>query len=172
LVTDGHHNRVLRVTLDGGVSEFITFGNIVPTGLAVHGRKIYLAQAGPVPHEPQTGKVVSIDAKSLGVTAVASGARLNVDVEFGLGRTLYALSQGDFPEGAPDGSPALPETGALLRVNEDGTMTVIVVDGLNQPTSLEFIGNTAYVVTLGGEVWRIDNVSHPPYGASRRTGPR
>jgi len=82
LVTDGHHNRVLRVTLDGVVSEFITFGNIVPTGLAVHGKTVYVAQAGPVPHEPQTGKVVSIDAKSIKVTEVASGARLNPSLSF------------------------------------------------------------------------------------------
>jgi hypothetical protein len=43
----------------------------------------------------------------------------------------------------------------------------VVVDGLNQPTSLEIIGNTAYVVTLGGQIWRIDNISKPPYGESR-----
>ena len=43
-------------------------------------------------------------------------------------------------------------------VNENGTFRV-VVDGLNQPTSLEFIGDSAYVVTLGGEIWRIDGVS-------------
>ena len=30
--------------------------------------------------------------------------------------------------------------------------------GLNQPTSLEFIGNTACVVTLGGEIWKTDGV--------------
>ena len=27
---------------------------------------------------------------------------------------------------------------------------------LNRPTSLEIIGKTAYVVTLGGEIWTID----------------
>lgn len=32
------------------------------------------------------------------------------------------------------------------------------------PTSMEFLGNTAYVVTLTGEIWKIDNVSEPPYG--------
>src|SRR5688500_15925874 len=37
LVTDGHHNRVLRVTLDGEVSELIALGNVVPTGLTVAG---------------------------------------------------------------------------------------------------------------------------------------
>src|SRR5262245_58020714 len=35
LVTDGHHNRVLRVTVDGQISELATFDNIVPTGLAL-----------------------------------------------------------------------------------------------------------------------------------------
>jgi hypothetical protein len=24
--------------------------------------------------------------------------------------------------------------------------------------------NTAYVVTLGGEVWRVDNIAGPPFG--------
>jgi hypothetical protein len=46
------------------------------------------------------------------------------------------------------------------------TFTVLV-DGLDRPTSLEFIGNTAYVVTLTGEIWKIDDVSGPPFGASR-----
>jgi hypothetical protein len=44
-----------------------------------------------------------------------------------------------------------------VKVNRDGHFTV-VIDGLNQPTSLEFIGKTAYVVTLGGEIWKIKGV--------------
>ena len=52
-------------------------------------------------------------------------------------------------------------------MNDDGTLTV-VVDGLNQPTSVDFIGNTAYVVNLAGEVWKIENVGSPPFGASAR----
>jgi hypothetical protein len=54
----------------------------------------------------------------------------------------------------------------LVAVEGDGTFGV-VTDGLNQPTSLEFIRNTAYVTTLTGEIWRIANVSCPPYGVSR-----
>jgi hypothetical protein len=54
----------------------------------------------------------------------------------------------------------VPYTGALVKVNGDGTFTAIM-DGLDRPTSLEFIGNTAYFVTLTGEVWRIDGVSCP-----------
>jgi hypothetical protein len=42
----------------------------------------------------------------------------------------------------------------------------VVVDGLNQPTALEFLGDSAYVVTYGGEIWRIDGVSGPQSGAS------
>jgi len=165
LVTDGHHNRVLRVTRDGEVTEFGVFDNIVPTGLAVSGKTVYMAEAGPVPHEPEDGKVVSFGPKSPTVTEIASGAPLLVDVEFGRGRSLYALSQGVFGGGSA-GAPALPNTGGLVRVNGNGTFTV-VADGVDRPTSLEFIGNTAYVVTLGGEIWRFDSVSDPPSGRSR-----
>ena len=166
LVTDGHHNRVLRVTLDGQVSELIAFGNTVPTGLAISGNTIYMAEAGPVPHLPQDGNIVAFGPNSSSATRVASGARLLVDVEFGRGRTLYALSQGFFMPGNPEGSPAEPNTGALLEVNSDGTFTTLF-EPLDRPTSLEVIGNTAYVVTIAGEIWKIDDVSAPPFGKSR-----
>jgi hypothetical protein len=166
LVTDGHHNRVLQLSLDGTIRELITFGNLVPTGLAVSGNTIYLAQAGPIPHLPQDGKVVTFGPTAAGATTIASGASLLVDVELGRGRTLFALSQGPGVPGAPDGSPAQPNTGALLRVNDDGTLTVLAA-GIDRPTALEIIGNTAYVVTLTGEVWRIDDLAAPPYGSAR-----
>ena len=161
LVADGHHNRVLHVTCDGEITEFKTFGNIVPTGLALWGNTVYMAQAGPVPHLPEDGKVVSFGPNSPTVTSVASGARLVVDVEFNRGRTLFALSQGIW-DGVEEGSPAEPNTGALVRVNEDGTFTVIT-DGLDRPTSLEFIHNTAYIVTLTGEIWTIEDVACPSF---------
>ena len=162
LVTDGHHNRVLQVTLDGEITELIAFGNVAPTGLAVSGDSIYVAQAGPIPHLPEDGRVVVFGPKSPTATEVAAGARLAVDVEFGPGRTLFALSQG-FWDGPFEGTPALPNTGALMRVNGDGALTT-VVGVLDRPTSVEIIGNTAYVVTLTGEIWKIDDVSGPPYG--------
>jgi hypothetical protein len=37
----------------------------------------------------------------------------------------------------------------------------------NQPTSLEFIGDTPYVVSLAGEIWRIDGV---PDGSDESDG--
>jgi hypothetical protein len=57
LVTDGHLNRVLRVTLDGEITVLIAFDNIVPTGLAVRGNAVYMAEAGPVPTCPRTARL-------------------------------------------------------------------------------------------------------------------
>ena len=158
LVTDGHHNRVLSVTLDGAISQVIAFDNIVPTGLQIRGNTAYMAEAGPSPHLPEDGKIVSFQPGSNSVTQVASGGRLLVDVEFGPRHDLFALAQGEFPAGDPPGSPANPNTGELLRVDGQGGFDV-VAEGLNQPTSLEFIGKTAYIVTLGGEIWKIDDVT-------------
>jgi hypothetical protein len=166
LVTDGHHNRVLHVTRDGKISEFLALDNVVPTGLALSGANLYLSLAGPVPHEPEDGRIVAFAPRSSVVAEVAAGAPLLVDVEFGRGRTLFALSQGVFRAGDPPGAPALPNTGALVQA--DGHRGFVEIVGeLNLPTSLEVIGDTAFVVTLTGEVWRIDGVSNPPHGRRR-----
>ncbi len=157
LVTDGHHNRVLRVTRDGDVSELITFGNIVPTGLAIVGGLVFMAEAGPVPHLPETGKVIAFGPWQHFVWEVASGAPLLVDVELSRGFELFALSQGTW-DGVAEGTPALPFTGSLVRATLAGELQV-VADGLNIPTSFEVIGDTAYVVSLVGEIWRIDQIS-------------
>ena len=155
LVTDGHHNRVLRVGLDGSISEFRTFGDIVPTGLALRHGQVYMAEAGPIPHLPANGKIVSFGATSP-VKEVAAGGPLMVDVEFGRGHSLYGLAQGHWSDTDP-GTPADPDTGQLLLANCDGTFT-LVADKLDRPTSLELIGDDAYVVTLDGEVWKIADV--------------
>jgi hypothetical protein len=160
LVTDAHLNRVLRVALDGEISVFIAFDNIVPTGLEVRGNTVYMDEAGADPHVPQDGKVVSFGPRSPTATEVASGNPFLLDVEFDGGGRLYALSHGTV-DPLRDPSNAQPNTGALVKVNEDGTFTVIT-DGLDRPTSLEFIGNTAYFVTLTGQIWKIDGVSCQP----------
>jgi hypothetical protein len=158
LVTDGHLNRMLRVTRDGDISVLRAFENVVPVGLETWGNRIFMAEAGPLPHLPADGKIVSFTPRSSTVTEVAAGGPLLVDVERGRGARLYGLAQGIWPLGGPEGSPAMPNTGQLLRVKGDGTFTVIA-GGLNQPTSLEIIKNTAYIVTLGGEIWKIDDIS-------------
>ena len=102
-------------------------------------------------------------------TELAADAPLLVDVEFWRGRSLFALAQGYFPknpDGSPapgDGSPALPNTGQLVKVNLDGTLTVISEE-LKQPTSKEIIQNSAYIFTFGGEIWKIDNIESAHFG--------
>ncbi len=157
LVTDGHLNRVLRVTLDGDITVLRAFDNIVPTGLEQLHHRVVMSEAGPVPHLPRDGKVVSFRPTSKSVHEVASGGRLLVDVEQCSGGSLYALAQGIFPEGSDPGTPALPDTGKLLEVNRNGTFTV-VARGLDRPTSLDFIDDNAYIATLTGQVWKVDDV--------------
>lgn len=156
LVTDGHHNRVLRVSLDGSVSEFIAFENVVPTGLEVHGKTVFMAELGPEPYEPEDGRVIAFEPKSLAPWDVASGARMVVDVERGPANTLFALGQGVWA-GGPPGSPAIPYTGTLVKANEDGSFTELV-NGLNLPTSMEIVGRTAFIVNLPGEIWVVDDL--------------
>jgi hypothetical protein len=162
LVTDGHHNRVLHVTLDGAISEFKAFDNIVPTGLDVSGRTVVMAQAGAVPHLPEDGRVVSFGPGPDPAVQIGAGAPLLVDVQFGRGRTLFALAQGTW-DGVAPGSPALPNTGSLVRVNGDGSFTVVAA-GLDRPISMQVIGTTAYVVTLTGEIVGIEDIAGPPFG--------
>lgn len=163
VVTDGHHNRVLYARLDGTITELATFTDVVPTGVEVGGNQIYVSLAGPIPHDPQDAKVVSISRSK--VQPIASGQGVDgpglaVDVEQGAGNELYALLQGVWdlpimPEN--EGRPASPDTGAIVRIRHDGTFA-LVVDHLDRPTSMELVGHDAYVVTLGGTVLRIDGV--------------
>jgi len=94
---------------------------------------------------------------------VASGYSLLVDVDVGRCGAVYALSQGDSPADVPAGAPALPNSGELLRVNDNGTFSV-VADALNLPTSVDVVKDTAFIVALGGEVWKVTGVSGHDHG--------
>ncbi len=163
LVSDGHHNRVLRVSRGGHIRTLRAFGNVVPTGLDVHGRTVYLAEGGPIPHRPEDGTVVRF-APGSSTDEVASGAPLLVDVERSRSRRVYALSQGVWdlpPTPENEGKPASPVTGRLLVVDRHGGL-VSLVEGLDRPTSFEVVGRTAFVVTLTGKVLRIDRLRCRP----------
>ena len=162
LVTDGHHNRVLRVDRHGAISPVVTLLDVVPTGLERVGKRIFFTELGPIPHHPETGKVFELHPRSGAATELASGASMLLDVEQGPGGKLYALSQGQW-DGVGEGSPAFPDTGRLVVVHRDGSLRP-VVDGsgteivLDRPTSMEIVGHTAYVVSFAGNVVRIDNL--------------
>ncbi len=165
LVTDGHLNRVLHVTRGGEISVFREFDNTVPTGLEVRGNTVYMAEAGAAPHSPEDGRILALGPNGASASVVAAGAPLLVDVKFGRGTALFGLAQGEWDEQFP-GSPAAANTGSLVRVSEGGIFSV-VADGLNIPTSFQIIGNTAYVVTLTGEIWTVANIAAPPFVTAR-----
>ena len=153
VVSDGNHNRLLRVDRHGDVSVLEAFENIVPTGLALGRGKVYLAQAGPAPHDPSTGKVVSVGLRHHwdDTETVASGVGYLVDVELRKHR-VYALSIG-LPT---EQDVALPNTGSIVKATRNGGFTT-VVDELNLPTSIHFTWDGAIlVVTLTGEVYRVE----------------
>ncbi len=161
LVTDGHHNRVLRVTRNGSIHEIAAFGNVVPAGLEVTRHRIYVSQLGPNPHNPQDGKVIALH-RNPSPSEVASGASMLVDVEAGPHGRLYALSQGQW-DGVGEGTPALPNTGRLVIVKRDGSLSPVVDRHgrelvFDRPTSMEFVGDTAYVVSIEGKVSTVDNL--------------
>ena len=160
LVTDGHHNRIVKATYSGEVTEIEQFANTVPTGLAARGPRMYMAEAGPVPHLPETGRVLTFKARDAAPRLVASGASLLVDVEVGP-CGLYALSQGDSPGMVDPGAPALPDSGELLAVGRDGALRVVAED-LDLPASVAFARNDAYVTTLNGEVWKVAATTQSP----------
>jgi hypothetical protein len=164
LVTDGHHNRIYRVGLDGRVAQLLQFGDVVPTGLDVRGSTLYLASAGQIVNDEEIGAVLAVRRKASAATEVAAGLPLIVDVERGRGSALYAISQGTLPAGGTPATPAEPNTGSLVRV-DDGALTELV-GALDRPTSLEIVGTTAYVVTLTGDVLRIDDISSAPHGSA------
>ena len=161
LVTDGHHNRVLWVSVHGSIHEVATFGNVVPTGLETVAGFVFVTQMGPIPHVPENGKVMVL-APGRKALEVASGASMLIDVEQGPRGRLYGVSQGQW-DGVGEGSRAQPNTGRLVVVGRHGELTP-VVDGrgqelvLDRPTSLEFVGNTAYVVSVTGDVYRVEGL--------------
>ena len=161
LVTDRHHNRVLWVDRHGSIHELATFGNVVPTGLETAFGRVFVTQMGPIPHLPEDGNVVAL-RRGREPREVAGGASMLIDVERGPHGKLYALSQGQW-DGIGEGSRALPDTGRLLVVGRHGELTPVVDrDGqelvLDRPTSVEFVGDRAYVVSVTGDVYRVDGL--------------
>jgi hypothetical protein len=161
LVTDGHHNRVLWVSRHGSIHELATFGNVVPTGLETAFGHVFVSQLGPIPHRPEDGKVVAL-RPGREPREVASGASMLIDVEWGPHGKLYGLSQGQW-DGVGEGSRAHPDTGRLVVVGRHGDLKPVVDRRgrelvLDRPTSVEFVGDTAYVVSVTGVVYRVDGL--------------
>ena len=152
---------MLWVDRQGSIQELATFGNVVPTGLDTAFGRVFVTQMGPIPHRPEDGKVVAVPSGGE-PRELATGASMLIDVEWGPHGNLYGLAQGQW-DGVGEGSRAKPDTGRLVVVGRDGDLAP-VVDGrgqelvLDRPTSVEFVGATAYVVSVTGDVYRVDGL--------------
>lgn len=158
IVTDGNFNRILRVSNTGTISILHAFDNVVPTGIEAGSTgPILMTQFSSFPHTADKSFVVSVAMPSGTVATVAGGFAQLIDVENGPGGT-YVLQFGS-TDTSPDGDPF---SGKILTLS--GSTLSPLVTGFMLPTSLDFSGDTAYVTTLLGEVWQIENFStvEPP----------
>ena len=154
VVSDGNYNRLLSITTSGGITLLAEFDNVVPTGLATSASGPVLnTWFSPAPHNPEDSFVQQIGVPTGAITTRAGGYAQMIDVEFGPGGNTYVLQFGDqsFDENAP------PPPGRLLLLQ--GGELLPVVEGLLLATSVSFVGDTAYVTSLTGEVWEIPGVS-------------
>ena len=166
-VSDGNHNRLLRVTTGGTVEDVTEFPNHpVSTGIAsTDTGPFYVSYLGKGPFLPQDGKVVAVDSASGAITEVASGEPMITDVQAGPDGQLYALQFND-PEDAGEAFFA-PGTGKVLTVNDDGTMSPLIT-GLSFATFMEFDGDTLYIanggITPAGSIIKVEDFSsvQPP----------
>ena len=168
VVSDAHHGRLLQVEPSGAVAELLAFESTdaVPTGLAVIDGDLSVATAGPIPHLPETSIIRSVkgdDASSaIGRwdDTYTGDVGLIVDIEPGPGGSMYGLLQGHWgldPGPENEGLPASENTGVIVQVDDNGEFR-IVVDGLNQPTSLAISGDMGYVVTNVGTIVEIEGL--------------
>ena len=163
LVTDGHHNRVLDVSTNGGIRELVAFGNAVPDrprparirgwpGDMASPTGSWWPRQVPFRMIRLTGESSTFGPRSNTAEEVAEGASILIDVEVcDAGDGIYAISNGTY-SGDPEGSPGLPDTGSLVKANRDGGFD-LVEGAPDRPTSLELIDSKAYVVTYDGEIW-------------------
>lgn len=166
LVTDTHLGRILRVGADGDVSGFFAWESTdaVPVGIDTSGGKVIVCTPGPIPHAPESSVVYEVGGGgpvSIGAwhTDYSGRTGLVIDVENGPDDQLFALLQGVWslePIADNEGLPADATTGVLVLVDDGEFHTV--ASGLDQPTAVDFLDDTAFVVTLTGTIVRVDGL--------------
>jgi len=153
LVTDAGSNTLLGVTAAGSVSLRATFpprsigappppqSDSVPTGVAVGpDGSIYVAELTGFPFTDGAAQIYRIAPDGTRTIAYTGFTNL-ADIAFGADGTLYALEVDTNGLATPGG------TGALIRVNADGTQDTLFSDGLVTPTGLAIGRDGAFYVT-------------------------
>ncbi|CAN5496123.1 hypothetical protein BH23CHL2_BH23CHL2_06400 [soil metagenome] len=154
-ITDGNYNRIIEATLDGELSVLAQWENSPVTvgGAAGPGPEgapaLYVAQFGPAPYLPGTGRIDRVTPEGEITEGVVSDLTTPIDVAFAPDGTMYVLQYA--AEFSAEELRYIPFGGEVQRVNADGT-TSSVVTGLVFPTSLAFGPDGAlYVTNYGNE---------------------
>lgn len=117
----------------------------VPTGVTFGADgTIYVSLLPGFPFLPGAAKVVTVDPTSGEVADFATGLTMLTDLRTGPDGELYAVQLGLFTDQGP-----VPDSGAILRIGE-GEGSVVLIDGLSFPTSVDFDADGNGYVTVNG----------------------
>jgi hypothetical protein len=170
LVTEAGGNSLLRVADDGSISTVASFASRalggpfptepVPTGIAVGpDGAYYVGELTGFPFPSGEARIYRIEAGSA-PTIFASGFTMISDLAFGADGSLYAL------EYDSNGLLAPGSGGALWKVGDDGSRSLVFDGGLVNPTGLAIGSDGFYVSNFGassgdGQVLRIAPIPEP-----------
>ncbi len=130
-----------------------------PTGITYHGN-FYIGTLGTFPVRPSTENIYKISPKG-SVHTAAFGLTTAMSVAFDKDGNMYVL-ESDTTPGYP--GPTAAGSGNVVRVNQDGSLTIIA-SGLVFPTAMTYgPDNALYVSNYGfgvppvglGQIMRID----------------
>ncbi|HUG14309.1 MAG TPA: ScyD/ScyE family protein [Thermomicrobiales bacterium] len=150
-ITDGNYNRVIKATLDGGLSLFAQweFSPVTVGAGAGPDGNLYVAQFSPAPYNAGSGRVDMITPGGEITEGVVTGLTTPIDVAFAPDGTMYVLQYA--AEFSADQLRYVGYGGEVQRVNADGTVTPVVI-GLMFPTAMVFGPDGAlYVSNYGNE---------------------
>ncbi|WP_161791201.1 ScyD/ScyE family protein [Streptacidiphilus jiangxiensis] len=144
-VTEPNHGELDRVTPSGHVSRVVDIsahlGHVVPTALANHDDRFYLANLGTFPVRPGT-EFLATATESGRFRVRRTGLTTVLALAFDHEGQLFALEDTTAP-----GNPT-PGTGKVVEITEHGLRTV--ASGLTFPTGMTFGPDGALYVSDNG----------------------
>ncbi|HEX2581184.1 MAG TPA: ScyD/ScyE family protein [Dongiaceae bacterium] len=181
LIVDSGKNALMRLAPDGALATVLEFPRIkhaaeqmqslsptefsgkaqpyevdaVPTGIAVHGDRVYIALLGGFPFVAKGGAVVSLALNGTEKTARPEVTGLDAPVALAFAPDsrllILELGQFDFPSGH-----FVTGGGRLLAVDAKGKGRETLASGLDQPSGLLARANGEILITcLSGHVYRL-----------------
>ena len=167
--TEPNHQEVDRITRQGKITRLVDLSTLFvpptnwqgPTSIVYHDGNFYFGTLGTFPVTPGTQNIYQLTPDGH-VSVAASGLTAVLGIAFDAQGRLYALET-DTVAGFP--GPAAANSGRVVRVNADGTLTTIA-SGLNFPAAMTFDpdGDELYVSNNGfgvpvpgvGQIVRVD----------------